>query len=176
MATNMQRAGIVVIGLIFLASTAIIVAYPIILSNQSNKESEQIEESLNQNKENQLQGTQLQNFTPLQTVNELKIEDLTEGSGSAVKSSDKVNVHYTGALASNGIIFQSSYDFGEPVSFQLDQVIPGWTQGMIGMKEGGKRRLIIPAELAYGSSPPPSSGIPPNSALVFDVELLKIEQ
>lgn len=173
MSSNMQRAGIILIGIIFLASTIIIIAYPIIESNQRKKEAELIEQ-LSQNKENKLEGTTLQNFTPIDSVTELKIEDLKEGTGQAVKATDKVTVHYTGALASNGQIFQSSYDFGNEVTFQLDQVIPGWTQGMVGMKEGGKRRLIIPANLAYGENPPAGSGIPPNAPLVFDVDLIKI--
>ena len=85
-----------------------------------------------------------------------------------------MTVHYTGALTADGTIFQSSKDTGQPATFGLDQVIKGWTEGIPGMKEGGKRRLIIPAEMAYGAQERP--GIPANSALVFDVELISVGQ
>jgi FKBP-type peptidyl-prolyl cis-trans isomerase len=83
-------------------------------------------------------------------------------------------VHYTGALAKDGTIFQSSLDTGQPISFSLSGVIQGWQQGIPGMKEGGTRRLIIPASLAYGSQA--NGTIPANSDLVFDVQLIKIGQ
>lgn len=71
------------------------------------------------------------------------------------------------------MIFQSSKDFGSPATFGLDQVIAGWTEGVPGMKVGGIRRLVIPAEKAYGSQSP-APNIPPNSDLVFDIELVAI--
>ncbi|HTB49185.1 MAG TPA: FKBP-type peptidyl-prolyl cis-trans isomerase, partial [Verrucomicrobiae bacterium] len=83
-------------------------------------------------------------------------------------------VDYTGAVASTGIIFQSSKDTGQPATLSLSQVIAGWSQGIPGMKVGGTRRLLIPAGLAYGSNPPSGSGIPANADLVFDVTLDKI--
>lgn len=82
-------------------------------------------------------------------------------------------LHYTGALCKDGTIFQSSHDTGEPATFGLNQVIKGWTQGVPGMKVGGVRRLIIPSELGYGSARA-ASNIPPNSDLVFDIELIDI--
>ncbi len=84
-----------------------------------------------------------------------------------------ITAHYTGALCKNGIIFQSSHDFGKAITFGLDQVIRGWTEGVPGMKVGGMRRLIIPSEMAYGSARA-ASNIPPNSDLVFDIELVAI--
>jgi len=87
-----------------------------------------------------------------------------------------VTVDYTGAVAATGVIFQSSIDSGQPVTFSLDQVIDGWKEGMVGMKIGGKRRLIIPADKAYGANPPQNSGIPANAPLVFDVTLYSIGQ
>ena len=83
-------------------------------------------------------------------------------------------MHYTGALCKNGIIFQSSHDFGDPITFGLDQVIRGWTEGVPGMKVGGMRRLTIPSEKAYGSVRA-AANIPPNSDLVFDIELIGIK-
>jgi peptidylprolyl isomerase len=121
-----------------------------------------------------LEGTILDGFTPGQPVSELQIIDVVEGSGDVVQDSAKIEAHYTGALVSSGVIFQSSHDFGDPITFGLDQVIEGWTKGVPGMKVGGKRRLIIPAAQAYGSSSP-SSNIPANSDLVFDIELVSIK-
>lgn len=121
-----------------------------------------------------LAGTQLENFTPVDSVTELQKIDLVAGDGEEVQAGATITANYTGAIASTGKVFESSYDSGQPVTFGLDQVIPGWTQGVPGMKVGGKRRLIIPAELAYGTQSP-SPDIPPNSALVFDIELVAIQ-
>lgn len=122
----------------------------------------------------QLAGTKLAEFTPVANVDSLQTVDLQTGTGKEVKPGDTVTVDYTGALAADGTIFESSLDRGQPATFGLDQVIKGWTEGIPGMKEGGKRRLIIPAEMAYGQSPPPGSIIPPGAALVFDVTVLAV--
>lgn len=123
------------------------------------------------NNENKLEGTKLADFTPVETIDSLQSTDLQVGNGSEVKAGDTVTVDYTGAVAATGVIFQSSLDSGQPVSFGLDQVIDGWKEGIPGMKAGGKRRLLIPADKAYGANPPSGSGIPANAALVFDVTL-----
>jgi len=117
----------------------------------------------------------LPDFTPVESVPELIKTDLVVGDGDEAKAEDTVTVHYTGAVAADGKIFQSSKDFGQPISFGLNQVIKGWTEGVPGMKVGGKRRLTIPAELAYGSNPPSGSGIPADAPLVFDIELIAVE-
>lgn len=119
------------------------------------------------------EGTKLRNFEPRDTVTELEIIDTEVGTGEEVRPGAKITAHYTGALVKNGIIFQSSYDFGDAITFGLDQVIAGWTNGVPGMKIGGTRRLIIPAEQAYGSSSP-APNIPANSDLVFDIDLVAI--
>ncbi len=119
------------------------------------------------------EGTKLQNFEPRAKVERLEIIDLEDGSGAVVEPGATITAHYTGALCKNGIIFQSSHDFGNPLTFGLDQVIAGWTQGVPGMKVGGMRRLIIPSELAYGSVRA-AANIPPNSDLVFDIELIAL--
>jgi FKBP-type peptidyl-prolyl cis-trans isomerase len=108
------------------------------------------------------------------TVTELKKEDQKVGTGPACKSGDKVRVHYTGTLM-NGTKFDSSRDRNEPFEFTLGQgmVIKGWDEGVVGMKKGGKRKLTIPADKAYGASGHPPT-IPPNSALIFEVELVEI--
>lgn len=121
-----------------------------------------------------LEGTKLANFTPVPIIPELEIIDINEGTGDEVQPGATITAHYTGALVVDGTIFQSSHDFGDPVTFPLDGVIQGWTQGVPGMKVGGTRRLIIPAEMAYGANSP-SPNIPANSDLVFDIELVAIE-
>lgn len=97
------------------------------------------------------------------------------GTGEEVSPGATITAHYTGAVAATGKVFQSSKDFGQPITFGLNQVIKGWTDGVPGMKVGGTRRLLIPADQAYGSHPPAGSGIPVNAALVFDIELVGIE-
>ena len=123
--------------------------------------------------EDKLQGKPLANYTPGAAITELKTEDTVVGTGEEVKGNATVTVDYTGALASSGIVFESSKDSGQQATFGLDQVIKGWTQGIPGMKVGGTRRLHIPADLAYGAQG--NSGIPANSDLVFDVTLHAIK-
>ena len=105
---------------------------------------------------------------PLESV------DLVVGQGDEAKSGKRVSVHYTGTLT-NGKKFYSSLDRGKPFSFTLGagEVIKGWDQGVAGMKVGGKRKLTIPPELGYGARGFPGA-IPPNSTLVFEVELVGI--
>jgi FKBP-type peptidyl-prolyl cis-trans isomerase FklB len=97
---------------------------------------------------------------------------MKEGTGAFPKETDKVTVHYKGTLL-DGTVFDSSIDRGEPVTFPLNQVIKGWTEGMQKCKLGGKIQLFIPSELAYGDKT--AGPIPGGSALIFEVELLKIE-
>ncbi len=123
-------------------------------------------------KEGALQGTQLENFSPTEVVDSLQKIDTVIGTGAEVKPGDTVTAHYTGAVAATGTIFQSSLDGGQPVEFSLSGVIQGWTEGVPGMRVGGKRRLIIPAAQAYGGNPPQGSGIPINAPLVFDIEMV----
>ena len=94
------------------------------------------------------------------------------GTGEAPKDTDTVVVNYKGTLI-DGKEFDNSYSRGEPLSFRLDGVIPGWTEGLKNIKKGGQIKLVIPPELAYGKTGVP--GIPANSTLVFDVELLDIK-
>ena len=106
----------------------------------------------------------------------LETQDSVVGKGREAKTGDSVNVQYTGTLL-DGTKFDSSYDHGgDPFKFTLGQgqVIKGWDEGVVGMKVGGKRRLRIPSDLAYGARGSPPT-IPPGAALVFDVELVAID-
>jgi FKBP-type peptidyl-prolyl cis-trans isomerase len=108
------------------------------------------------------------------TASGLKYLVLKHGTGTvSPKATDTVKVHYHGTLL-NGTVFDSSVQRGQPISFALNRVIPGWTEGLQLMKVGDKFKFEIPANLAYGPSSP-SPAIPPNSTLVFEVELLGIE-
>jgi FKBP-type peptidyl-prolyl cis-trans isomerase len=126
----------------------------------SNSEQASVKETLTTNKEKNM---------------DLKVEDLVVGQGPEAKCGNTVTAHYTGWLT-NGEKFDSSVDRGTPFQFRLceGQVIKGWDQGILDMKVGGKRKLTIPAELAYGDRE--VGPIPANSILVFEVELLNVEE
>jgi len=102
---------------------------------------------------------------------ELTTVDLIEGSGTAVAPGDEVTVAYCGVGLATRTIFDSSWARGDTITFPLAGVIAGWQEGMPGMKPGGRRLLIIPADLAYGDTPPPGSGIEAGETLIFVVDL-----
>ena len=116
--------------------------------------------------------------TPQAANYQLKIEELKQGSGPEAGPGKHVFVHYTGWLT-DGKKFDSSFDHPgqQPLDFYLGrhQVISGWDQGVVGMKVGGKRKLTIPPELAYGATGTPGGPIPPNATLVFEVELMGVK-
>jgi FKBP-type peptidyl-prolyl cis-trans isomerase FkpA len=117
----------------------------------------------------------------MDNITSLQITDVTVGTGAVAAAGKQISVHYTGwlydpkAADKHGKKFDSSRDHGEPFSFKLGarQVISGWDQGVAGMKVGGKRTLVIPSELGYGSRGA-GGAIPPNATLLFDVELLGV--
>lgn len=112
------------------------------------------------------------NVSVVTTDSGLQYERLIEGTGEiSPTATDKVKVHYHGTLA-DGSVFDSSYDRGEPITFGLNQVIKGWTEGLQMMVVGEKAKLVIPPELGYGNRA--AGSIPPGSVLVFDVELIEI--
>ena len=106
------------------------------------------------------------------TASGLQYKITQQGNGKQPTAQSVVKVHYTGKLL-DGKVFDSSVERGQPVEFPLNQVIPGWTEGLQLMKEGSKATLYIPAQLAYGEQGVPGT-IPPNSTLIFDVELIKV--
>lgn len=106
---------------------------------------------------------------------ELKVKDLVVGNGKEVKKGSQATVHYIGTFA-NGVKFDSSYDSGNPLQFNVGarQLIPGFDDGVIGMKVGGKREITIPPDLAYGPEGRPPV-IPPSSTLIFTIEVVDVK-
>ncbi len=164
-------------GVVFMALLAIIVYSVSYFANNTNTE---IKLPKNMNQETNVE-VKTDNAA-LQAPNTDELSDgkfkyaiLKEGKGEAAKAGDKVTVHYVGTLA-NGSKFDSSVDSGKPFQFTLGagQVIKGWDIGVVGMKVGEQRRLIIPPEYGYGEQGTPGGPIPPNAMLIFVVALLKI--
>jgi FKBP-type peptidyl-prolyl cis-trans isomerase len=156
---------IVIVGMVGL----IIVGGLVWLGTQNDNETNSIDSSTTNTSTNQNQSIQEEKFTELQK------EDVVVGEGKEAKNGDTVSVHYTGTLK-DGTVFDSSVERGTPFSFTLGagEVIQGWDQGVAGMKEGGKRTLKIPSDLAYGAR---GAGelIGPNEDLIFEVELLEVK-
>lgn len=120
----------------------------------------------------QAPGTPVVLQNPTVTPSGLKYVDQVAGTGATPQPTDQVTVNYTGKLASNGQVFDSSVQRGQPATFRMNGVIKGFAEALSTMKEGGKRTVFIPAALAYGAQG--TQGIPPNSDLVFDIELIKV--
>lgn len=110
----------------------------------------------------------------LGNVDQLIVQDIVEGDGAAVQPTDNVTVHYVGIGALSKQQFDASWDSGMTASFPLNGVILGWQEGLVGMKVGGRRLLVIPGALAYGPTPPAGSGIGPDETLIFVVDLISI--
>jgi FKBP-type peptidyl-prolyl cis-trans isomerase len=157
-------------------ATSVVVIILVVQSNNSNKSSNKTCTGAIMNTSGKLAGTCLSGFKPVSNVPSLKITDLKVGTGAIATTASTISVLYTGAVASTGIIFQSSLDTSpDPVTFPLSGVIEGWVKGIPGMKVGGERQLLIPADEAYGSNPPAGSGIPADAPLVFNVTLLAVK-
>jgi FKBP-type peptidyl-prolyl cis-trans isomerase len=167
-----KRVTAFLLAALFLVSTVGATAYVIWQLNQDDTELGLAEQQQEEAPTPKLKGTALAGFAPqTEPYSQLKVEDISVGTGAEVKLGDSVTVVYTGALAKDGKIFESSLDSGAPATFTLQAggLIEGWVQGLPGMKEGGKRRLYIPASLAYKDQD--KGDIPPNSDLVFEVEV-----
>ena len=147
----------------------------------NDRTSEPADKELNQNdnseglnmdtSNNEFEGQEITQPEP----EELKMETLKQGDGEECQNGDTVSVHYTGTLTDE-TKFDSSLDRGQPFSFTLGagQVIKGWDLGVVGMKVGEQRRLVIPSEMGYGATGAGGGKIPPNATLIFEVELLGI--
>jgi len=187
MKENFQRIVIWVIAMLFVVSSIGTVVYYVIANRQQQQLQDEYQKAISQqtqqttnaaatkSTDTKLTGTKLAGFELIANITTLQKQDVTTGSGAEAKAGDTVTVKYVGALAKNGTIFDASSDHGQDFSFKVGggQVIQGWDIGVPGMKVGGKRRLLIPASLGYGSQAAGAS-IPANSDLVFDVELVKI--
>jgi FKBP-type peptidyl-prolyl cis-trans isomerase len=173
-----QRIAALTLSVFFLFSAIGFSGLVIWQSHQQSKRDKELAKNAttdNQLKENSVGDQKLENFTPVTQVDSLQKIDTVVGTGAEVKPGDTVTAHYTGALAKNGVVFDSSISRGQPATFPLSGVIKGWQDGVPGMKVGGKRRLLIPASQGYGEAgSPPRIG--PNEPLVFDIELISIGQ
>jgi len=145
-----------------------------LFSSLNQNSQKNVQDNLQANLQNSVQEQEQEINSVSYEIQGMKIETLKEGSGEPSKTDDLVTVHYEGTLE-DGTKFDSSVTRGVPFSFTLgeNRVIQGWELGVLGMKVGEKRKLIIPSELGYGTA---GAGdiIPPNATLVFEVELLKI--
>jgi FKBP-type peptidyl-prolyl cis-trans isomerase len=175
MARKRDRIFALVMALAFLITTVGVSVTVILQIIQDNKDNKKVETAAGQSTDvenkDMLQGTKLENFTPVDKVDSVQVQDIEVGTGDEIKKDDTITFDYTGALAKDGTIFQSSLDSGQPANFPLGDLIPGWQEGIPGMKVGGKRRLLIPSAQGYGSAAQP--GIPANSDLVFDITVHK---
>lgn len=134
------------------------------------------EDEINVNNSEKVTNTSFPSTITTPSMNEVIKEDIVAGAGAQAKTGDTIMVHYRGTFT-DGKKFDSSYDRSEPFVFTLGagKVIKGWDTGVIGMQVGGKRKLIIPSEFAYGEQGNPPV-IPPSATLVFEIELLGINQ
>ncbi|MDN6276504.1 MAG: FKBP-type peptidyl-prolyl cis-trans isomerase [Psychrobacter sp.] len=149
----------------------------VLMDYQEEQEERMLEEMESAAAENQEAGAAFleENATKegvQETASGLQYKVIEEGSGASPSESDTVEVHYEGKLI-DGTVFDSSYERGEPIEFPLNQVIPGWTEGLQLMSEGSKYELYIPSDIAYGEAG--NAGIEPNSTLIFTVELLSVK-
>jgi len=167
MVRSRDRVIALVIAIAFFVTSIATSVFFIMDLYRGNKEAKNVNQTnsgANNQSQPKLEGTKLAGFEPIAEVTELQKIDIEVGTGAEVKPGDTVTVDYTGASAADGTIFQSSLDYGQPVPLTIKEgqggVIKGWADGIPGMKVGGKRRLIIPADQAYG-----------DQALVFDVTL-----
>lgn len=164
---------------LFLVTSSAITIAAIIALTQSNTPTQSASSpvakaSNSSNSQGPKIGSKLKGFTPLtKPLTKLEIANLQKGAGAVVKPGATITANYIGALADSGVIFDTSASHGGPQTFSLSQVIPGWQEGIPGMRVGGSRELLIPASLAYGSHG--SGAIPPNSDLVFLVTVVSVK-
>jgi FKBP-type peptidyl-prolyl cis-trans isomerase len=168
-----DRVVALVMALLFFAFASSLTIAIIVEAVASHNKTSNTSSSTSTSTSQSLVGTALSGFTPTNNVPTLQSKDVKVGTGAVAQAGATVTVDYTGAVASTGLIFQTTQG-NQPVSLSLSQVIKGWQLGIPGMKVGGTRQLLIPADEAYGANPPSGSGIPANAPLVFNVTLDKV--
>lgn len=162
---GVQRTVILIAVIAFLVGSVGIYVFEVFMSNNATSDTT----SQNQNKNLPVDPNA---YTTQSPVTELQTKDVKVGDGAEVKAGDTITVNYEGTLAKTGQIFDQSK---APVDISLNSVIEGWQKGIPGMKVGGKRQLVIPAAEGYGSQGTPDGSIPPNTDLVFTVEVTAIK-
>ncbi|MDQ3065278.1 MAG: FKBP-type peptidyl-prolyl cis-trans isomerase [bacterium] len=190
-----RRIGSIFLAFIFILTTLAFTGLVYLQTRNQDKASDQqaaLQEALAQANQQQaeepLPDRKLEGFKPITTpINELKVKDISSGDGQVLKKGDQITVHYTGAFAMTGLIFGSSRDDGKTLDSYLllseeapdgRGLLQGWVDGLPGMKVGGKRQVVIPADKAYGEAPAgyvPSSAGRPLGPLVFEIELIAIK-
>lgn len=187
MASNSQRVAAFFLAALFLLSTIATTVYIVWQINQDEGglvEENTTEQTAAKDQTNACNSSPLTAVDPRPlpttttasgTITELRKIDIKEGTGTEVQAGDCVAALYHGTLAADGTKFDGNYETGQPIEFSLNRVIPGWTEGIPGMKVGGVRRLEIPAAQGYGEQ---GSGgvIPPNADLIFEVEVIGTRQ
>ncbi|MGI9027968.1 MAG: FKBP-type peptidyl-prolyl cis-trans isomerase [Candidatus Saccharimonadales bacterium] len=170
---NTQRVFILVIVAVFFLTSVAITASVII--DAAKKDKPAATNTQSEDLQKQLDALQQQTNQPSAEGGTVESTDIVAGTGAEAVAGKSVTVNYVGTLK-DGTKFDSSFDRNEPFTFNLGagQVIKGWDQGVVGMKVGGKRKLVIPAALAYGEQSP-SPAIPANSDLVFEIDLLNVQ-
>ena len=178
--SNSQRVAAFMLAFLFLLTTVGAAVFVVIELNSGDAGivvDQQVTQNttVQQQQEEPVQFDPLPDFTTPVEITELRFDELVVGDGDEVQPGDTVTINYTGARASDGVVFDSTQRTGTPATFPLDNLIAGWQEGIPGMLVGGTRRLYIPAELGYGAA---GSGdlIPPNEALVFDIELIATQR
>jgi FKBP-type peptidyl-prolyl cis-trans isomerase len=175
MSKKVTRISALVLAVLFLVSSLGFTGIVIWQMTQQDNQTKEEPVDTSKTDPNALTGKPLAGYTPVKSADKLVITDINAGTGKEAKLGSNITVHYTGANALTGIVFQSSKDVNQPIPLDLikGQVIQGWVDGVPGMKVGGVRRLLIPSKLAYGEKG--NSGIPPNTPLVFDIELIAVK-
>jgi len=170
----MDKKNIYAVGALFASALFILLVFSITNNNMDKKDTNK-PTSIASNTSTTTPTQQVLGAQSEEQVTELKIEDQVVGTGNEVKKGDTVVIHYSGTLL-NGTKFDSSYDRNQPfeVKIGVGYVIKGWDEGVVGMKVGGKRKLTIPYNMAYGEQGRPPV-IPAKSPLVFELELLQIK-
>jgi FKBP-type peptidyl-prolyl cis-trans isomerase len=176
----LKRGGCIFLAILFIVTALGVGVYAFVINTKgSNPSSTYISCSQKKigdqkpGKNGKYAGAKLTDYTPVKHIDYVYCQDSKTGTGTTATVTSTITVIYTGALAKDGTIFESSLDSGQPLTQALNQLIPGWQGGIPGMKVGGQRRIFIPAQYAYGSQA--SAAIPANSDLVFDVTLLAVK-